>query len=322
MCTSIRFNERLFGRTFDYERSYGEELIVAPRGRMKIGEAENRYAVMGIGVIVGETPLYFDGVNEWGLCAAALNFPQYAVYGVGKNARAGVSSAHLISLILGFCRSCEEARDMLSHISISVAGADEKTPPTPLHWMLSDPRSSLVVEPLASGLSVRDNPVGVLTNSPRFDYHLARLADLTALSPRNPLAKNAAPLYSRGMGAIGLPGDFSSSSRFLRAAFLKECCDCTSGGGGQNKADCTSGGVGQAFDILSSVAIPRGAVLSDGGEAVFTRYSALMDMDSPTYYLTTAACRTVRKATLTDSLCEGEHIVKFPIYREEIIAEI
>lgn len=320
MCTAIRFNERLFGRTFDFERSFGEELIVTPRGRMKIGEAENRYAIMGIGVIVGEKPLYFDGVNEWGLCAAALNFPHYAVYGAGEG-KAAISSAHLISLILGFCRSVTEAREMLSNIIVNGRGADEKTPPTPLHWMLSDPRESAVVEPLSDGLSVRENPVGVLTNSPNFDYHLARLADLTHLDAKNPLTKNASPLYSRGMGAVGLPGDFSSSSRFLRAAFLKENCDCTSGDG-QDKADGTPGGVGQAFNIFSSVAIPHGAVLSDEGEAVFTRYTALMDMDSPTYYLTTAACRTIRKATLTDSLCEGEHIVKFPIYREEIIAEI
>lgn len=321
MCTAIRFNDRLFGRTFDFERSFDEELIVTPRGRMRIGEAENRYAIMGIGVIVGEMPLYFDGVNEWGLSAAALNFPHYAVYGGGENARAGVSSAHLISLILGFCRSCEEARDMLSNIIVNGRGADEETPPTPLHWMLSDPRGSLVVEPLADGLSVRENPVGVLTNSPDFDYHLARLADLTHLDVKNPLTKDASPLYSRGMGAIGLPGDFSSSSRFLRAAFLKEHSDCTSGGG-QDKADGTPGGVGQAFNIFSSVTIPHGAVLSDEGEAVFTRYTALVDMDSPTYYLTTAACRTIRKATLTDSLCEGEHIVKFPIYREENIINI
>ena len=79
MCTAIRFNEKYFARTLDFERSFGEEMLITPRGKMRIGEADNRYAMMGIGVLRSGLPLYFDGVNEWGLSAAALNFPGCAV---------------------------------------------------------------------------------------------------------------------------------------------------------------------------------------------------------------------------------------------------
>ena len=316
MCTAIRFNDRLFGRTLDFERSFGEELIVTPRGRMKIGEAENRYAIMGVGVKNEATPLYFDGVNEWGLSAAALNFPIFAFYQSDREAKAGVSSAHLIALLLGFCRSVREARDMLSNITITDKGADSKTPPTPQQWIISDPRECAVIESVKEGLKIYDNPLGVLTNSPELPYHLTRLADYSALSPRNPKAAIAdLPLCSRGMGAIGLPGDFSSSSRFIRAAFLKENCHFP------DSLDPTED-ISHAFHILSSVSIPRGAVLTDEGEPTYTRYTALIDMDTPAYYLTTAACRTVRRAELTDSLCEGREIFSFPIYREEVIEEI
>jgi choloylglycine hydrolase len=116
------------------------------------------------------------------------------------------------------------------------------------------------------------------------------------------------------MGAIGLPGGFSSSARFVRAAFLRENCTVA--------VDGTEEGVGRALDVLSSVSLPRGAVLSDEGEPVYTRYSAVMDMESPSYYLTTATCRTVHRLTLSDALRDSSRLHTFPLYREENIAQI
>ena len=310
MCTAIRFNERFFGRTFDFERSFGEEIIVTPRDSVRLGQGINRYGVMGVGVMHEGTPLYFDGVNEWGLCSAALNFPRFAVY--NSSSGVGVSASDLNTLVLGLCRSVSEARDMLSHLQIE--GAREGLDTTPLHWLMADGRESLAVEPLGSGLCLSDNPVGVLTNSPPLSYHLTRLEDFLALSPANPAATDGVTLYSRGMGSVGLPGGFSSSARFVRGAFLRENCPVDTDG--------TTGGVGQALDILASVAIPRGAVLSDGGEPVYTRYSAVVDMERPAYYLTTASCRTVRRLRLSDDLRDGDKIRAFPLYSEERILEI
>lgn len=312
MCTAIRFNDRLFGRTLDFEKSFGEELIVTPRGRMKIGQAENRYGMMGIGVMGAGMPLYFDGVNEWGLCSAALNFPNYAVYH-GSGAKAGVSSAYLIPMMLGFCRSVSEVRDMLSNIVINYRQADDGTSATPLHWIVSDPCEALVVESVAEGLRVYDNPVGVLTNSPDFSYHLTRLSDFSYVSPKNPISKNQR-LCSRGMGAIGLPGDFSSSSRFVRAAFLRENCRLSGEPGSVRD-------ISLAFHIFDALSQPEGVVLSEKNEPVFTRYTAVVDMDMPSYYLTTAACRTIHRYSLSNSLCEGDKILTLPVFSEEIIVE-
>lgn len=316
MCTAIRFNERYFGRTLDYERSFGEELVVTPREKMQIMEAKNRYAMMGVGVVLGDTPLYFDGVNEWGLAAAALNFPGYAVYRSAASGGTGVPSGHLISHILGLCRSITEVKEMLGKISITDEMADGRTPPSPLHWILADGRESVVIESVGEGLKVCDNPVGVLTNAPGLDYHLTRLADFSSLRAQNPDSGLAnSRLYSRGMGAVGLPGDFSSSSRFVRAAFLKECAF------GKVSTEGTDE-VSRAFSVLSSTSIPVGAVLSDEGLPVFTLYTAVIDLEEPSYYLTTASCRTVLRAELTDSICDGRGIQSFPIYREENIISL
>lgn len=314
MCTAIKFDERFFGRTLDFERSFGEELVVTPREKLRIGEAQNRYAIMGVGVKISHTPLYFDGVNEWGLAAAALNFPHFAVYHKEWEGRTGVSSAHLISLILGFCRSVSEARDTLSNIFITDEGADGNTPPTSLHWLIADSREAIVVESVEEGLRVYDDPIGVLTNSPEFPYQLTRLGDFSTLGANNPRENPfGIPLYSRGMGAVGLPGDYSSTSRFVRAGFVKK---------NTLTEDAPLGEISRLFHILSAVSVPLGCVVTDEGAPVSTLYTACADMQRPGYYLTCASCRTVRQIRLTDELTEGGEIVSFPIYRDEIILDL
>jgi choloylglycine hydrolase len=315
MCTAIKFDERFFGRTLDFEHSFGEELIVTPRDRMHIGESVNRYAIMGIGVKNGHTPLYFDGVNEWGLASAALNFPGCAVYhSIGEGKR-GVSSAHLISLILGFCRSVSEARDMLGNIFISDEGADKSIPPTLLHWIVADSREAIVVESVSEGLRIYDDPIGVLTNSPDFPYQLTRLSDYPSLTAKNPESTAFdLPLYSRGMGAIGLPGDFSSTSRFVRAGFVKENTIT-------EESD-TTGEISRLFHILGAVSVPPGCIVTDEGKAVSTIYTACADLEEPAYYLTTSSCRTIRKISLTDELSQANEISTHPIHRKEIILDL
>lgn len=314
MCTAIRFNDRYFGRTLDFERSFGEGLVVTPREKMPVLESTNRYGMMGVGKLFGDTPLYFDGVNEWGLAAAALNFPRYAHYSPHSSEGTGIPSAHLISHILGLCRNVGEAREMLGKIRItdrSVGGAA----PTPLHWILADGRECLTVEAVESGLMLYDNPVGVLTNAPDFSYHLTRLSDFSHLSQRNPApTPNRQAPYSRGMGGIGLPGDFSSSSRFVRAAFLKKWCF------GVRSSDASQ--IGTAFSVLENLAIPSGAVMSEQNLPVITRYTALIDLAEPTYYITTDSCHSILRLSLSDSLLSGREIVAMEIYREEKLTDL
>lgn len=314
MCTAIRFGKRYFGRTLDFERGYGEEIVIVKRGALRLLDAENRYAIMGVGVVKSRRPLYFDGVNEWGLCGAALNFPTLAVYCDKCEVGTAISSSQLISFALGFCRSVSEVREMLEKICISDEGADENTPPTPLHWIFADGREAITVESVKEGLRVYDNPIGVLTNAPDFNYHMTRLADFAALQAENPdRCFTHSPPYSRGMGAIGLPGDFSSSSRFVRAAFIKE---------NMKVAEGEEGDVSRIFSAIAPLEVPPGCVLNDEGEAVVTRYTAVIDMENPTYYLTTSACRTIRSISLSDIDESVGKIYSVPFYCEEKIERI
>ena len=314
MCTAIRFNERYFGRTLDFERSFGEQMVVTPRERMPLLESTNRYGMMGVGKLFGDTPLYFDGVNEWGLAAAALNFPSLAHYCSGFSEGTVIPSGRLVSYALGLCRSVYEVREMLGRITVSDEGVGGMAA-TPLHWIFADGRECITVEAVESGLMIYDNPVGVLTNAPGFDYHLTRLSDFPHLSPRNPApTPNRQAPYSRGMGGIGLPGDFSSSSRFVRAAFLKEWCF------GGRSSDVSQ--IGTAFSVLENLAIPAGAVMSEQNLPVITRYTALIDLAEPTYYITTDSCHSILRLSLSDSLLSGGEIVTREIYREEKLTDI
>lgn len=304
MCTAIRFNSRYFGRTLDFERSFGEQMVVTPRGVMPIMESKNKYAMMGVGVVMDGAAMYFDGVNEWGLAAAALNFPGCAVYRSDSNSDRGIPSALLISYILGLCHSVRETVDMLSKAVITdreIGGMSA----SPLHWIIADGRESVVVESVESGVRIHDNPVGVLTNSPELPYHLTRMQDYAALGVRNP----ERDMYSRGMGAVGLPGDFSSSSRFVRAAFLRKNCF--------DRADNSRGELNRAFSLLGNLSVPIGAMITDEGKAAYTIYSAVVDMERPAYYLTTATCSAISHIALTDKLSNGSEILSYPIYRKD-----
>ena len=310
MCTAINIgDDGIFGRTFDFEKSYGEVVVFTPRELMKMGEARNRYSILGVGIVRDTTTLYFDGVNEWGLCGAALNFPEYAVYHHEEDKKADIPSGLFLSFVLGFCKNVGEIKGLLKNIYItndSVLGL----PPSPLHWIFADKLGAITVESTDRGLLVMDNPYGVLTNSPDFDYHRARLADFTALHsgyPDNRLIKEGVSHYSRGMGAIGLPGDFSSSSRFVRAIFMKE--NCISGGGEPEK-------INKMAHVLSSVSIPLGCVRTREGESVSTLYTSVMDMESLTYYYSSYENPRLRAVKLHP---ESAELSVYPLYEKSNI---
>lgn len=102
---------------------------------------------------------------------------------------------------------------------------NDKLPVSSLHWIISDKEENITVEFMKDGLHIYDNPVGVLTNNPPFETQMFLLNQYMGLSASQPdnrfSGKVPLELYSRGMGAIGLPGDLSSTSRFARVAFVK-----------------------------------------------------------------------------------------------------
>ncbi len=295
MCTAIsdRTNGFLFGRTLDLELSYGERIILTPRRKelefLHLPPVGEHPAILGIGILHEGSPLYFDAINESGLAIAALNFPKSAVYREKRMGACNLASFEIIPYILSHCTSLELARKLLENINITNESVSDSLPASPLHWLISDRDASIVLESTADGVRIYDDPFDVLANEPPFPYHLAHTASFSALSstpPENKLSPDIElPSYSRGMGAFGLPGDFSSASRFVRAVFIKNHTDIAT-----EKFESVS----RFFHIMGTLSVPRGTVKTDDGASVYTVYTSCAAPECMTYYLTTYASRYIR----------------------------
>lgn len=261
MCTAISFNSEshYFGRTLDLEYSYNENVIITPRNfKFKFRKTKNlnsHFAIIGIGISEEDFPLYYDAINEKGLCMAGLNFPQNAMYFPSKCDKENLAPFELIPFILGSFESVDQVKNALKTINIANIHFNKKFENTPLHWLVCDREKSIVIEQTKSGLDVFDNEIGVLTNSPNFTAQLQNLSNYSALSNtyKKPFFSREIDLspYSNGLGAVGLPGDFSSMSRFVKATFVKLNSTCK---------DDENASISQFFHVLQSVEMPRGSV--------------------------------------------------------------
>ena len=231
MCTAATYQTKdfYFGRNLDYEFSYGEQLVVIPRNYpfrfRQAGELNRHYAILGMAHVAEGYPLYYDAINEAGLCVAGLNFVGNAVYHPAADGKENIAQFELIPWLLGRCASLAEARELLAGANLLNLPFSPQYPLAALHWMIADRTGCITLESTADGLHVYDNPAGVLTNNPPFPLQMFNLNNYRNLSPRQPENQFAPGLplsaYSRGMGGLGLPGDLSSQSRFVRAAFVR-----------------------------------------------------------------------------------------------------
>lgn len=300
MCTAIcyRSNASYFGRNLDLDRGYGEGVVITPRNyeiKMRYEKSiRSHYAMIGMATVVNDYPLYYEATNEKGLSIAGLNFPGNAVYHHFAEGKDNVAPFELIPWILAQCACVNEVRALLDKINLVNIDFSEQLPLSPLHWMISDRQCSIVAEPLKEGLKIYDDPFEVLTNNPPFEYHYTNVSNYMGLSTDHATSqfKKRIPMknYSLGMGALGLPGDFSSASRFVRALFIKE----NSVSEHNEKSN-----VNQFFHILASVAMPKGCVQSaDGFE--YTRYSSCCNADMGIYYYTTYDDHEIRAINMHD----------------------
>jgi len=321
MCTAATYKTKdfYFGRTLDYEFSYGEEITITPRKYVfpfrSVKRLENHYAMIGMAHMEEDYPLYYDAVNEKGLGMAGLNFVGNAHF--EKRVQAGrdnVAVYEFIPWILGQCASVKEARELLERIHLLGIPFHEKLPVAQLHWILADREEAITVEAVQEGIRVYDNPVGVLTNNPPFDMQMFQLNNYLSLSPKEPKNHFAQELpletYSRGMGAIGLPGDLSSQSRFVRVAFVK--MNSVSG-------DTEAESVGQFFHILGSVEQQRGCCEAGEGKYEITIYTSCCNADKGIYYYTTYENRQITAVDMNREKLDGARLVRYPLIAEEQI---
>lgn len=287
MCTAIcyRSNASYFGRNLDLERGYGEGVVITPREfeiKMRcVKPIPSHYAMIGMATVVDNVPLYYEATNERGVSMAALNFPDNAVYYEFREGKDNVAPFEFIPWILAGCSCIAEVRQLLDKMNLININFSEQLPLSPLHWMISDKKSSIVVEPLKDGIKVYDNPFEVLTNNPPFNYHKTNVSNYMGLGTGHITSKFRESIptknYSLGLGALGLPGDFSSASRFIRALFVKE----NSVSEHNEKSN-----VNQFFHILNSVAMPKGCVQA-AEDFEYTRYSSCCNADEGIFYYTT-----------------------------------
>lgn len=319
MCTAATYKtkDHYFGRNLDLEYSYREEVVILPRNHTiqfrKIGSINQHFAMIGMATVAGDYPLYYDATNEYGLSMAGLNFPGNALYQPVSNTMENITPFELILWILGQCKTVLDARYCLKRVNLVNIDFSDNYPLTPLHWIISDPNESIVVEPLEVGLKIYDNPIGILTNNPPFDFHMYNLSNYLNLTHEEPVNRftnqlDLAP-YSNGMGAIGLPGDLSSSSRFIKAAFTK--LNSVSG-------DTEDESLSQFFHILGSVAQQRGCVKVNG-QYEKTVYTSCCNTSKGIYYYTTYENSQITAVSLIQEDLNASALVRFPLRKQQQI---
>lgn len=320
MCTAIAYNSEsfYFGRTLDNDFSYNEEITVTPRNFplnfRKIGEINRHFAIIGMAYVCDNYPLYYDAMNEHGLCMAGLNFVGNAKYKKINADKDNITHFELIPWVLCQCKSINEAQKLLDRINITDEAFSEELPPAELHWIIADKERALTVEAVKEGIKVYENSVGVLTNNPTFKEQLFSLNNYMHLSAKEPKNKFSDKLYlvkySRGMGAIGLPGDLSSQSRFIRAAFMKT-----------NSVSCktNTNSISQFFHILNTVEQPLGCCELENGEYEKTIYTSCGDAQRGIYYYTTYNNRQITGIDMHKENLNGKELIRFaPVNREQI----
>lgn len=319
MCTAVSYktNCHYFGRNLDLEYRYRETVTITPRNYPFSFSAGTRndhhYAMIGMASVIDGYPLYYEATNEHGLSVAGLNFPGNAKYLDPKEGYVNVAPYEFVPWILGQYKTVSQVRERLSEINLVNIPFSAELPPSPLHWMISDRNESIVAEPTDNGIKVYENPIGVLTNNPPFDFQLYNLSNYLNLTHDEPVNRFANGLqiepYSRGMGAIGLPGDLSSASRFIRAAFTK--CNSVS----EDSEECS---VGQFFHILDAVTQQNGCVKVEGG-FVKTIYSCCCNTDKCIYYYTTYENRQITAINLFHTDLNANTPTTFALINEQQI---
>ena len=281
MCTSIALTGEhfCFGRTLDLDREFGDGAVITPRNyviHLRCGEIMRRHhAFIGMATVIDGYPLYADGMNECGVCIAALEFNGNAYYPpLAHRARRGIAPFEVIPYLLGRCATLDEVREELEKVSIVDVPFNDEVPNSALHWHIADKKGSLVLESTENGIHVYENPFGTLSNNPPFPFHRDNCS--LYLNSTNESVKDSGVIsgkvFCSGVMGRGIPGDYTSPSRFVRAAWLNKYISYNNGEG-----------VEAVLAILGAVAPLRGTVTSENGKEHYTRYTCAMDPCSLSY---------------------------------------
>lgn len=320
MCTAatLKTKDFYFGRTLDNPFSYGEEIVISPKNfDFSFNSSPvfgNRFAIIGMAHIENGYPLYYDAMNEKGLCIAGLNFVGNAFYPEPEKGQNNIAVYELIPYILKQCQSVKQVKELLESINLCDIPFSESLSTASLHWLIADKNEAITVESVKDGLKVYENPIGILTNNPPFEiqmFNLNNFMQLSSNTPKNTFSKAVElSAYSHGMGALGLPGDLSSQSRFVRASFTKLNSVCE----GDEKSS-----VSQFFHILGSVNQTRGCCDTGDGKYEITLYTSCCNADKGIYYYSTYGNRQITAIDMNKADLNSNMITSYSLITEQQI---
>jgi choloylglycine hydrolase len=297
--------KHILARTMDYSHELDTCPVFVPRGYEWANEAENtvirnRYGLIGAGIILDEQHVFvMDGVNEAGLAVAELYLPGETHYQEENvPGKMNVAPHELILWLLGNCKTLEDVGEAVKQVNIRNLPVQLLGFTTPLHWIITDVHGHCgVIEPVEANLEVIDNPVGVMTNTPQLAWHITNLRNYLHVRPKQYEPQEwgtyTAMPFSQGTGTAGLPGGFSPTDRFVRAAFFREHI--------APAADETQG-ISNVYHILNTVRIPKGIVVTNLDTADYTQYVGSMCNESKTYYYTSYNNHQITKLVLDERL--------------------
>ncbi len=319
-CSSFSWETKdgrhLLGRTYDQFGDLAANRVIGvppgagcspslhPEGTAPSG----RYAYTGMAVLGFGEPILVDGVNAAGLMGALLHYPEYAVY--PKKAEPEKTAVHpgrLLAWLLCRCAGVREAVEAMD--AITLVDETNQGKPLPAHYILSDKTGeTLVIEPDAGGVHIHRNTIGVLTNSPDYRWHRTNLRNFVGVTnlpkaPRTIAGHEIREFGERLGGGTGLPGDYSSPSRFVRMAFMKEYAVR-----GENEVD----GVSRMFRTFAMVDIPEGLAKGDPDYEVYeqTLCTSVLCAESGLYYFAPAQNRRISAVRLLEAGAKVQH---FPL---------
>lgn len=323
MCTCINFKtkDNYFGRNLDLEYRFNEKVVITPRNykfNLKNGTSiTSKYSMIGMATVVSNYPLYAEATNEKGLSMAGLYFPKNACFFKEEDNKLNLSPYELIPYFLGLYSSISEIKKDIANLNITKTPFSKEMPVSDLHWMISDESECIVIEQMEDGLKVYNNPIGVLTNNPPFEYHLNNINNYSNLSPYNSenTFSNKINLnqYGQGMGAIGLPGDNSPASRFIRASFNKLNSKCE---------DDEKSSVTQFFHILDSVSMVQGTTITKENKNDITTYSCCINTSKGIYYYKTYTNNQIIAIKMSEKEKNNKYLSIFDLIEEQQIEYI
>lgn len=313
MCTGIRFSDdkgnMFFGRNLDWSTGYGEKVVVTPRGyKYKsafLGEMANSPALIGMGIVAENVPLYFDCANEHGLAIAGLNFPGYAAYEqTAVEGKTNVAAYEFPLWVALNFTSVDDVEKALKDVAIVAKPINDQYPVSQLHWIIGDSKKSIVVEYTKNGMEIFKNDVDVLTNQPGYGWHHENLRNYMNLFPQMPekVQWNNATLKPFGSGSLirGLPGGFYSTDRFIRVAYFNTHYPTQS---------TEEANISRLFHSLTGVAMIDGAAEMADGSCEKTIYTGGYSTATQTYYYNTYENPAIKSVSLRDQKLDSAELI-------------